>query len=649
MYQAERVRRVAASPELMWALLTDTNRWDRVAGAGPTEYRYDQLDPNDASTRTRVGSAFMLGARYPWTEHGEWIEGRLAWGERHYLAGPVNRAGYRVELEPEAGATSVRLSAYVGDDVPTPLGVAMRAHFEGALERWLDSIERLIARLGPLPDLTAPGADGAAAEPLAAQARRLLMSAPAAPEGDLHGGQRSPVREQEFAFRTLEFRKAPVSAEVRERLIWFLHDRPDDEVREIRPYECARAWELPRRDVLSAFLHAARAGLVDLRWQLDCPVCRVAADRRGTLAEVGKQAHCDECELDFAVDFARNVEAVFSVNPAVRTATPALYCGGSPWLRPHVFALFELAPGERREVAVKLPPGPLVLRVPGGGRAEIDAPPSRLVVRLDGSRVVALGEGDAGGVATMLLLDNPGPRQRAVIVERAGWSADRVTGAAVVAFPEFLDLFATEAPATGVDLSIGAITILFSDLTGTTALYERLGDARAFALVQEHFSDTSALIAEHGGALVKTMGDAVMASFSSPGDALRAGLAMIGSVQQLAARAGLPPEEVALKVGVHHGPCLAVRANDRLDFFGTTVNIASRLQCQARRDQVVVLAELTAHPEIAATLRTGYRVERFRAQLKGLRATQTLVSIDQAPATPPLAEAAPELEVYVGW
>ena len=113
--------------------------------------------------------------------------------------------------------------------------------------------------------------------------------------------------------------------------------------------------------------------------------------------------------------------------------------------------------------------------------------------------------------------------------------------------------------------------------------------------------------------------------------------------------AGLPPEEVALKVGVHHGPCLAVRANDRLDFFGTTVNIASRLQCQARRDQVVVLAELTAHPEIAATLRTGYRVERFRAQLKGLRATQTLVSIDQAPATPPLAEAAPELEVYVGW
>ena len=70
MYQAERVRRVAASPELMWALLTDTNRWDRVAGAGPTEYRYDQLDPNDPSTRTRVGSAFMLGARYPWTEHG---------------------------------------------------------------------------------------------------------------------------------------------------------------------------------------------------------------------------------------------------------------------------------------------------------------------------------------------------------------------------------------------------------------------------------------------------------------------------------------------------------------------------------------------------------------------------------------------------
>ena len=83
------------------------------------------------------------------------------------------------------------------------------------------------------------------------------------------------------------------------------------------------------------------------------------------------------------------------------------------------------------------------------------------------------------------------------------------------------------------------------------------------------------------------------------------------------------------------------------DFFGTTVNIASRLQCQARRDQVVIMTELLAHPEVAQILRPGYRVERFRAQLKGLRATQTLASIDRSPEQPVHEEDAPEL--YIGW
>jgi class 3 adenylate cyclase len=193
--------------------------------------------------------------------------------------------------------------------------------------------------------------------------------------------------------------------------------------------------------------------------------------------------------------------------------------------------------------------------------------------------------------------------------------------------PDFLDLFAAEAPAAGVDLSVGAITVLFSDLTGTTALYEQLGDARAFALVQEHFRDTETVLRRHGGALVKTMGDAVMASFACPGDGLAAAVDMVALVRAAEARHGL--EGLSIKIGLHHGPCLAVRANGRLDFFGTTVNLASRLQTAAHANQVVIMAELLAHPEIERQLREGgFGVEHFRAQLKGLRASQSLASID---------------------
>jgi class 3 adenylate cyclase len=171
---------------------------------------------------------------------------------------------------------------------------------------------------------------------------------------------------------------------------------------------------------------------------------------------------------------------------------------------------------------------------------------------------------------------------------------------------------------------VGTLTVLFSDLTGSTALYERLGDARAFALVQEHFRDMMAAIARHEGAIVKTMGDAVMATFESPVTALRAALEMVREAERAHAREGL-----SVKLGLHEGPCLAVRANERLDFFGTTVNVAARLQAQAHGSQVVVMEDLLAHPEIAAIVRErALPVTRFDAHLKGIREAQHLVALD---------------------
>src|SRR5262249_22518035 len=158
-----------------------------------------------------------------------------------------------------------------------------------------------------------------------------------------------------------------------------------------------------------------------------------------------------------------------------------------------------------------------------------------------------------------------------IAFERAGWNADIVLGSVIATMPEFHDLFGTEAPAVGAELTVGSLSVLFSDLTGTTALYEQLGDARAFALVEAHFRELAQVAASHGGAVVKTMGDAVMATFARSSSALQAGLEMIARVEALAKQHGL--ENLQLKVGLHEGPCLAVRANDRLDFFGSTVNV----------------------------------------------------------------------------
>jgi class 3 adenylate cyclase len=214
-----------------------------------------------------------------------------------------------------------------------------------------------------------------------------------------------------------------------------------------------------------------------------------------------------------------------------------------------------------------------------------------------------------------------------VLVERGAWSTDAVLGSIVASLPDFMDLFGTEAPAAGLELSIGNLTLLFSDLTGSTALYERVGDARAFAIVQEHFHRTEAIIFEHGGAVVKTMGDAVMASFARPQDAVRAARAMVADAIAVHGELG-----IGIKLGLHEGSCLAVRANDRLDFFGTTVNLAARLLGQATLGVLVLARELAELPDIRAEL-VGVPSRSFRSALKGIRAEQDLVAFDLAADT----------------
>ena len=97
---------------------------------------------------------------------------------------------------------------------------------------------------------------------------------------------------------------------------------------------------------------------------------------------------------------------------------------------------------------------------------------------------VELGETDVAvtfegetvpGSDTALTLVNAAAKDNVLLIERAGWNADIVLGSAVATMPDFLDLFATEAPAAGVELSVSTLTVLFSDLTGSTALYERVG------------------------------------------------------------------------------------------------------------------------------------------------------------------------------
>jgi class 3 adenylate cyclase len=192
-------------------------------------------------------------------------------------------------------------------------------------------------------------------------------------------------------------------------------------------------------------------------------------------------------------------------------------------------------------------------------------------------------------------------------------------GLDLIVIPAFWDLFAGECPDANETIRIGRVVILFTDLRGSTAMYADRGDARAYRLVRDHFAILFQVIDRHRGAVIKTIGDAVMATFTSGADAVRAAF---DSQVELHARANDLGGELALKAGVHAGACLSVTLNERLDFFGTAVNTAARVQTLSNGNDVVitdcVLADLEEDAEDSP--HSLYSVETFEATLRGLPA-----------------------------
>lgn len=617
-------RRFAAPKGLVWALLCDSNRLDRALGLAAPVYAWREVE----GVRRMVGTAKQGGLTMTWVERPyEWIEGRFFRGGRDFLGGPAKAGGSRIEVEDASdGSCVARVTAWgeVRGWMLRAIGPLVRAGMRRRLQTYVDAVAGLL-------DAAPPGKGGAADPPVSA-AQRLFAKSDAA---ELVG-RRSSVDSQELERRRSRLATAPVDAEVVEQITSHLVARPDEEVAQMNAFALADAWGASRREVLRAFLFATHAGLVDLEWQVNCPVCRVSAQVVSSLAEVSDKVHCDACNIRYDVDFGANVEAVFRCNQGLREVVPAVYCMASPAFRPHVLAQLRVDPGEAERHEIELYEGHLHVRTLGGERPadlRLEWAPARLEVRVEGGEVHCHAEGRAeAGETTAVVLHSETP-ETYVLLERGGWSAASVLGSVIASMPEFVDLFATEAPAAGLELSIGNLTVLFSDLTGSTALYERVGDARAYAIVQEHFDTMADAIARHDGALVKTMGDAVMATFPAPLRAVEAALEMARATEKRHGELG-----IGVKLGIHEGPCLAVRANDRLDFFGTTVNLAARLQGQAGAGRLVVVAELLADPSIAAAL--GGRARRaFAANLKGLTGDRQLVAVDLRTA-PELAKAA---------
>jgi len=592
-----------APPEALWPLVSNTDRFNRDCGYPSVVVLPPAPDESSRITNARQLRAKVMGLRIEWTELAfEWIEPRRYAVERTYHSGPVARMKAACDLAPNVGGgTSLIYELRVTPAnwlgwmiVPYSIGRKARAITERVFRRY-DAFAlqgRRLSALAQKPRFTSGGA-----ERLSTICRGLIDE-------------------------TLQ--PAPVVGQLAE----FIAMADDQAAARMRPYALAGQWGTERRETLQLFLHATRAGLLDFSWDLVCPHCRGAKVSTAALAGLKSEAHCDSCNIDFTANFAQSVELTFIPNSSIRPVVRADYCVGGPQITPHIVAQQRLAPGAQRTLPLALAPGRYRVRVPGLTAQQA----FRVVPAAPACAQVTLGAGPSTeqeiAPAGALTIVNGDEAERLAIVEHVAWSDQSTTAAEVTSLQLFRDLFASEVLRPGEQISVGAMTVVFTDLKNSTQLYQEIGDAPAFGRVLTHFEILKAACAEENGAVVKTMGDAVMAVFPRPVSALRAML----HAQHWLARPNdyrLPPgvsvptsslQPLALKVGLHYGPCLAINQNERLDYFGTTVNIGARLCGRCTGSDLVLSDAIYRDPEVAAWLSDPDRkmvAEQESATLKG--------------------------------
>ena len=448
---------IQSSPEAIWPFASDTNRFNRDTGQPEVEMLGNVLGTKKMRMKLPV-------IRVEWEEEPfEWTYPYSFGIVRRYGKGPIDemRVQANFDARPEGGThvwyqtwmTTGNILAQLG--IPFAIGVVAKKRFEKVI--------RLYDRL-------------------ATKGRVLFI--PMRQPGLTSRG-RARFRSQSEAVVAQGTDQSLV-----ERLEEFIDQADELSLQRIRPYSIADSWSVNRRAVLEMFLRATRAGILDMSWDLLCPSCRGTTEGHTNLGDVHGHSHCPTCQIDFTVNFDHNIEVVFKPNPSVRTVEmSAAFCVGSPQLQPHVVMSQSILPLHSLPVPLQLEAGRYTMRtanVPGSISFLADA---------DGATKADLRVSQYGwppeeqrvSLLPTLNLINATDADQTFQLERTAWSDQAATAADVTALQVFRDLFATEVVRPGEEISIGSVTLMFTDLRDSTRLYRKIGDASAFGRVREHF------------------------------------------------------------------------------------------------------------------------------------------------------------------
>lgn len=424
----------------------------------------------------------------------------------------------------------------------------------------------------------------------------------------------------------------------------------------MNPFAYAEENHFSNAEAIDLFIHGSKVGLFDLQFNMVCPMCGGLASSHESLNHVSAQNfYCATCNASIESTLDDQVEVNFAIHPSIKKLEINPIADVQTYFRYHFSSNFDKAPELQKYIADSLygfkslksdesveieldpslssvyqfvciekntnvffryndlenPAHPQVDLLPTGfSPREMNLPRNTTKIQIRNLSKETLA---------FTILHPDSARLGQIVKEHPTTIKPYFTAKMLLNNQSFRDLYRTQDLSSDLSLNIKSLTIMFTDLRGSTEMYDKAGDILAYQLVQEHFKILMESVRKYSGTVVKTMGDAIMATFSNPEDGFLTSLDMMSKIESLNERWRLKGYEIGLKVGIHEGSALAVVNDERLDYFGHSVNVASRVQGLAKAGEVWITDRIYSNINVSKLLKEKKLItEMSKATLKGV-------------------------------
>ncbi len=383
----------------------------------------------------------------------------------------------------------------------------------------------------------------------------------------------------EKAAQVLRLRK--VNSKVVDGICEFIKYGDDIDLYRIKAITLANNLQMPKGEILKACMESVRYGLLSITWDVICPHCRGVRVAAESFGKIPQSADCLVCDVDFQTDTLESIEVVFHVHPTYRKVTEVLFCAAEPAKKDHLRVQEKLMPFQNINFQQILKEGRHRLRLTNPTanfyfEVQSDSPNKMLFWDTQTE-----AENKVFSPEISVTIENKSSQVRSLNLEQLWWKDDILHPGDIFSMPEYQDVFSRESLNSNVKISLGVQVIMFTDIVNSTQFYTEKGDASAFKDVKNHFVEAFEVVQKQDGSVIKTIGDSIMACFLDPDKAMLAAMEL-----QKRFWRDRSDTSIRLRISLHVGQVIAVHLLQGLDLFGTTVNMAAKLQGCANAGEI---------------------------------------------------------------